>query len=539
MKYKTLAPLRPRGRLRARPLLCVIALLLLSALPVFAEEEKPAAESGILVIYPEEADRKTDDDSVAAVARALFSLRYTAVFAEEEKAAALLDRYDSVIWCDVSETRRMDASVLENYGGALLALGRGTCLKARGVGTGANGEGAVSGSAEYSFDGEKAYRSSVVMLDPGRMTGAEEEDGLIETAAGSFPLVSTAAGTRYIPLADYTTPFAQNVLTREIARWKWPYESKMHVYTQYVTLGPVYPFVDLTRLMNTVESMVEKKMAFVISVMPIYEHADYPAMERFCDVLRYAQSNGGAVILHAPLLQNQPDPDSLAERLTVAAMNYIERGVYPLAMEIPSEWLFRDDLAGILGRCRTLFFSEMDAFANHAPEEYGLRDHIMQGHQQIVPSIPLGEARVSLLSTHATAVYLDLSAEEDETLEMNIRAAAGSPIPLQSLWRMDEALYFNDGHYLTWDKNTLTVDGTQQFIRYTPSEPGADFDYRRDAYYRFVRDLAGQNHTLIGISIVVLLIFLFLGRRSRKQMHRAFLIPREESGGEEESHVIR
>lgn len=540
MKYKKTALLWLRKKLRAGPLLFMAAALsLLPAPPSFSEEAPAAAAAEILVVYPEETDSKTDDDSLAAVARALFSLRYTAVFAEEEKAAELLSQYDSVIWCDVSESRPMNASVLENYHGSLLALGRGTCLGPRGVETGGKYEGKVSGNAEYDFGGENAFRSSVKMLDPGWIPAAEVKDGLIETAAGPLPLVSAAGLTRYIPLADYTTPFAQAVLIRETARWKWPYESKMHVYTQYVTVGPVYPFADLNRLMKTVDSMAEKKMPFVISVMPIYEHADYPAMERFCDVLRYAQSHGGAVILHAPIIQNQPDADSLAKRLTAATMNYIQRDVYPLALEIPSEWLFRDDLAGILGRYRTLFLSDMDAFANHPPKEYGLTDHIMQGHQQIVPSIPLGEARVSSLSTHATAVYLDLSAEQDKTLEMNIEAAAGSSIPMQSLWSMDEAVYLNDGHYLTWDKNTLTVDGVQRFIQYTPSEAGTDFDYKRDAYYRFVRDLAGQNHTLIGISIVVLIVFLILGRESRKQMHRHFLKPREEKSGEEESRVIR
>ncbi len=540
MRYKKHAAVRMREKLRAGPVILMIAAVLCLCVPLSAAEEKAdetAAE--ILVIYPKEADRSTADDSLAAVARALYSLRYTAFFAEAEKAKGLTDQYDYVIWCDVSETGRLDPLILENYQGALLALGRGSGLEKQGVFIEAPYQGDVSGNAVYAFDGGREYHSSVTMLEPGRMRAADETDGQIETAAGVLPLVSAAGSNRYIPLADYTTPFAEALLTREIARWRWPYKSKMHVYTQYVTLDPIYPFADPVRLLKIVDSMVERKMPFVISVMPIYEHEDYPAMERFCDVLRYAQSNGGTVILHAPLIQNGLNTDELAEHLTTATVNYLNLGVYPAALEIPSEWLFCDDVAGILGRYRTLFLSEMDAFAEHSPEAYCLTDHIMQGHQQIVPAIALDETLVGRLSTHATSVYLDFSSEQDERLEKSIEAAAGSPIPLQSLWDMDEAVYLNDGHYLTWDRNTLTVDGIQRFTGYVPGEAKKDFDYKRNAYYRFVRDLAGQNHTLIGISIAVLIIFLLLGRQSRKQMHRRFLTARGPEENKEESDVIR
>ncbi len=516
-------------------------LLMLTACFLPAAGAESAANRGeILVIYPEEADRSGQEDSLSSIAEALFSLRYTADFAEAGDAAELVDLYEWVIWCDVAESDRMKASLLENYDGALMALGRGTHLADRGIRTNPKQAGSVSGLAVYRFDETGESRSSVVMLDPGTLEEAEKTDGRVETAAGNLSLVSARENFRYLPLADYTTPFARALLIREIARWRWPYDSRMNVYTQYVTLSPVYPFADLHRLKEMVDELAERRMPFVISVMPIYEHVDYPAMKRFCDVLRYAQTSGGAVILHAPLIQNRTDPVILAEQLTTATMNYLKLGVFPVALEIPSEWLFQDELSGILGRYRTLFLSELDAFARHRPGAYGLTDHILQGHQQIVPAIRLDETGVSHLSTHATAVYLDLSGKETEELKTAAAAAAESAIPLQSLWDMEEAVYLNDGHYLLWDRNTLTVDGAQRFNLYTPYEEEEDFDYKRDAYYRFVRNLAGQNHMLIGISIAVLILFLLLGRLSRRQMHRRFLKPETAKPGKEgEDFVIR
>ena len=140
-----------------------------------------------------------------------------------------------------------------------------------------------------------------------------------------------------------------------------------------------------------------------------------------------------------------------------------------------------------------------------------------------MPAVKLDETGVSHLARCATAVYLDLGMTEDEQLLSVIEAARNAPIPMQSLWGMDQAAYTNDGFFLTWDQNTLLVNDEQRFLVYTPQTFDREFDYKRNEYYRFVANLNNQNHFLIGVSVVVLVLFLALGYQSRKQMHRRFL----------------
>ena len=111
-------------------------------------------------------------------------------------------------------------------------------------------------------------------------------------------------------------------------------------------------------------------------------------------------------------------------------------------------------------------------------------------------------------------------------------AVKDAPIPMQSMWDMEQALYFDEFKYLTWDKNTLIVNGTQQFNVYEPAEIDEKFDYKRNIYYRFVTNLTQQNHFLIGMSGVVLVLFIFLVFQSRQQMRKRFLkkIQREAEG---------
>ena len=102
---------------------------------------------------------------------------------------------------------------------------------------------------------------------------------------------------------------------------------------------------------------------------------------------------------------------------------------------------------------------------------------------------------------------------------------------------MDEAVYLNENHYLTWDGSTLIVDGEQRFNSYVPLVEEEKHDYKRNTYYRFVANLKNQNHFLIGLSLVVLLIFLMLTYFSRRQMHNRFLRKKDVVSDEEQKEA--
>ena len=512
--------------MRYKRFLFCLALMLLctnTIIPGQTEETASVEPADILVVYSEEEDRKTGADNLSALAQVLFCLRHSVDFVEAADARAVIGGYENVIWCASAGSRRLDPSMLSNYSGKLMVLGQTTGLEGIGIETASPLSSARIGVANYAFGDLRTFSASVDILNPGRVRYADYSNGTLQALGQEAPLVSGREGLHYIPLMDYTTEFAKAVLSEEIAQWLWPYENRMNTFTQYVVLDELYPFFDPFRLKTLVEYMVEKKMNFVLSVMPIYENADYPAMREFCEVLRFAQANGGGVIMHAPIIQGTPTPETLADYLTRATQNYFEQDVYLLGLEVPSEWLFLPGLRAVLGRYRTLFFSDTDAFPDHTVGEYRLTDYLMLGSQQITPAFRLDETGVGHVPTYASAVYLDVGMKTDKELLSVIDTAQDSPIPMQSLWDMSESVYCDEGYYLTWDLNTLIVNDSQRFNVYTPSATDKDFDYRRDVYYRFVANLTNQNNFLIIGSAVMLFIFLLLSIRSRKQMHRRFL----------------
>ncbi len=493
-------------------------------------EEEPGQ---FLVIYPEESDLRTEADSPAGIAQVLFSLGYTADFIESGRIPENLNIYEAVIWCADRRTGRMDPDVLRNYNGKLFFLGSAAGLGDWNLEPVFDSADQSFSRAAYVFEDGAEVEASVPLLYPGRLTDAKGTAGLAETGGFSIPISAWKENVTYIALADYTSDFSRAVLTCEIARQLWPYEVRMHMYTQSLLIDEIYPFTDPDRLLKIVDDLISRKMTFTLCVMPIYEHADYPAMTRFCEVLRYAQANGGSVILHAPIVQNGLDAGKLAEKLTETTLAYLSQNVYPLALAIPSEWMFREDVRGILGRYRTLFLLDNEAFAGHSISEYGLKEFLRLGNQRIMPSLRLDGTGMTHIARYSAFVSMNIAELTDREMNEAIETMSEMPFPMQNLWTMEQAVYMNDGHALIWKDDELTVDGEQRFNVYTPTEPEKDFDYQRNVYYRFVATLAEQNSTLIGFSVAVLILFVILGIRSRRQMHKRFLYRKDSTAGEE------
>lgn len=518
-----------------RVCLLFIALFCMAVLQVNAEDEETVPEYGeILVVYPEEAVRRGRADNLSAIAQVLFGMRYRVDWSEAGEAGDKIEHYDKVIWVNTAESERMDSAVLDGFEGYLMVLGQAKGVESFGIYPEPALTGSLIGTGEYMFDDNFQAHVSVETLNAGVYREPSYSNGNVSVLGETIPLVSGMGKVHYIPLIDYTTNFAKALLTQEIGKWLWQWSSPMHAWSQHVVLDAVYPFTDPYRLKEIVEYMVDLKMNFVISVMPIYEHEDYPAMQRFCEVLRFAQANGGGIILHAPIIQTSVAADTLSLHLTTAFDNYLKNGVWVLGMEIPSEWAFHEDLLNILGRTRTLFFSELDAFESRPVSEYDMTAFLNCGNQQVVPAFRLDETGISHTARFSTAVYVNLDMTKDDVLYSVIDAVKDAPIPMQSLWDMEEMFYADNFEYLTWDRSTLIVNGTQQFNVYEPAEISENYDYKRNIYYRFVTNLANQNHFLIGLSGVVLALFIFLVFQSRQQMHKRFLkkIPEQSEGKE-------
>ena len=501
------------------------------SVPEMPEDSRQPGD--ILVIADEEQDAFTAD-TLGTLGYELTAMGYRADYTTSRiysgKTRSFDETYDRIIWVTSSrQTSEKDLLRCPDaaYGGSLLVLGvmPEELTERKKLGQGIVSTEEVSGTASYQMKGQNVF-TSLVSFDVSRLYGtADYMSGTWKTTSGTYPLTVGWGNLRNLVLRDYRSDFAKAVLMEEITLWLWPYHDAPHSYSSCLVLDEIYPYTDPERLLRLVKELESRNMNYVLSVMPIYRHADYPGMKQFCEVLRYAQAHGGAVILHSPIIQNGVETNELQESLTSAFESYIENDVYPIALSIPSAWIFDDDLHETLGRYRTLFLEDTAAFSEKSGDTLAsaCNRFLSLGTQLFTPAIPLDDTGVSYLDTCATAVYVNAE-EDDEKIVRIIDAARYSPVSMESLWDMDQAVYTNRSHYLTWNGENLVCDGEAVSLAYHPKPYDEHFNYKRNVYYRATADLAHENVLLIFFSLAVMILFVVLILAARRQMERQFLL---------------
>lgn len=257
--------------------------------------------------------------------------------------------------------------------------------------------------------------------------------------------------------------------------------------------------------------------------MPLYTHGEYPAMQRFCEVLRYAQSRGACIILHAPLNQMIDfDVDTVNSAVSLAMEAYVEQGVYPLGLQVPENWLSNTDTAEVMNRFSTIMVSpETDSRIPGDWPETGSTQIYDREHLWIAPATTPEYDGAGLVTAHRSAVYLDYDADRDNLLFL-ADICRESSIPLKSLRELTHELY-TDTISLSFEGGRFTVNHEPADIAFTPTEYAESFDYNRNTLQRFSWDLSGGSRKLvIAVSAVAALFVLFLIMARNNNRRRFF-----------------
>lgn len=537
-----------------RRCLAVFLLLVLLALPVSAsdateetsrytsdadligqlqEEEETVSplEDGteLLLIYPD-ATTEAQQMVIEELENAATSLGKKMEYAPAAAAVHYIGQYQAVICYDLTGEEAEVFAELCQYTGQLLFLGADgmkAYLSATGQQKAIGPElGSIDGQLTYTFrDTEQAVKL-VEIPQVYVFSCLSYQSGELETNSGSFPffaevgLEDSEKSARYCPLTDFSDEVLYAALLEELNSWLWPYEDMPTDYAQYLVIDEVYPFMPTDELKEKVQLCIDADIPFVISVMPIYQNTDYPAMQQFCEVLKYAQSNGGAVILHAPILRSGvTDWDAFYEDITSATLAYTDHGVYPLGIEVPESWIWKTDYLSFMKRYRTVFVyqdTEESGFTLEAQTNLLYQNY----HQLIMPAITLDEVGTSWLTCYSSAVYFDSTAEL-ETLQVCIDALQDSAVPLLSLWDMSHSVWANSFH-MEYSSYVITINDEVRSLVYEPEPYPEDYDYKRNTLARFTVSLAEQNKVLVVLSAASVVMFLGLMIWAQKVRRRQF-----------------
>ncbi|MCH4193596.1 MAG: DUF2334 domain-containing protein [Butyrivibrio sp.] len=503
---------------------CIVCSLLCPKIPAAAAEGAPKAQ--ILMVVPDETDEE-QQESEENIAELLVRLGYSVTFSTA--AQAEVSAYHNVLLYGLKE------DAVRKTAGSLLKSQRlflaGCELPADSEMFGNVQKTKISAAtAEYKL--EKVSRESVTLQMYLFGISPEYTSGVLKAEGETMPLVFGWKNVRCVSFASYISSMEKNVLIRELQLWlEQEKSSVVSSASAYLVLDYVYPFADPDTLNQMVQWLVSENISFAVSVAPIYTHSDFPAMSRFCEILKYAQENGAAIILCAPVIQGDTTEEQIQSHLDSAFQNYCDQGVYPVALEVPESWIFNGTYLSTMKHFTTVLYYE-DAADIQMSGLQSTKDLISSRISLIGPAIMMQSGDAENPSCCNRAFYIDstLSLKQQKILAGQAMDTATTEGDL----RQTKQCVQMGSRKLVWDTETMQINDGAVSLQYEPAEDTGKYDYKRDVFYRATADLQQQNRFLTVFVMISLVFFICAIVLARRQMHRRFFYFEEKKNETEE-----
>ncbi len=494
------------------------------AVPEESDPAHPDGSGDILLVYdrrPDEIARLSIERLVTVGAAMLKVVDYGMV----GDCCDVLGEYQYVIFYDIRSKDAAFLDAMRKSDASKMIIG-GTLMQDYLSSTNRSelclGEEAQkSGQLFYTFPSGQQYEAIVHWDFLGQYVSDGYENGTILTNGRSYPLCTEINGIRFIPLRDLSQMLVFTSLMQEIVRWMWPYHNRPTSYAQFLVLDNVYPFVPADQLMKQIEAIEETSVPYVISVMPLINNTNYPAMKQFCQVLSYAQTRGASIILHAPIIHKKvTNPEELYEKLTEMITPYFENGVFPLGIEVPLSWINQEPYLEVLKRFSTVFIYD-DGKSSGFDMDANTSQFARQGHQVVYPLLELDQTGVSQLECYASATYMDYSTQSDLLLQY-AQNSRKSNNPFMDLRDYNHTVWL-DTCELSYQSRMAYIDGIYVSTDFQPAAYDTEFNFNRSPLVRMTLDLQNQNHVLMAIVLILSVVFLACIVYARIQMRKHFL----------------
>lgn len=349
-----------------RRLVCLFSTILCCAMfsGVVCGAYVPANANKTLIIFT----RKSADSAGTLVTRqvVLDGMDCTSVEAENYKSGSMNGYGRAVI---INGGEGLPSSVISDlagYSGEICWIGGGVgCCKA----VGASEDGLAYGADGIQFDfggGSTGFlltapQNAPIVTPPSgaAVTGSVTKDGKIVTC-----LAFKTAKVTYFGLLN---GFADNIklktaLFNTLADF---FRKSVSEPALYLDLDYIYPVSDFNTICNMAQYLKKNNLPFTFTVMPFYGGSDTESVFEYGRMLRYLEQCGGTPVIHIPVFSpnfsdDEPKISEVKPRLVQALKNYAAIKIYPLAFEMPENYIFRFGFSSLGSNFSDCFETEGD-----------------------------------------------------------------------------------------------------------------------------------------------------------------------------------
>ncbi|WP_168119372.1 DUF2334 domain-containing protein [Paenibacillus sp. HB172176] len=319
-------------------LLLTLSLTTLPVADVFAAENEV---DRVLVVYDSLAVGSANEGNVEQLQRLLVSFgvevticsydRYQeGTMNEFKKVVAIRNAFDLP---DVSQTFQADFA---NYKGEYMHIG--------------------------AFPPERVIETldlSIKVEEDAIISLAEEPYSQVAVDSGTVPLIVHAAGKTYgnmysandhmqgpygslkdgVAYVSYLSAVSLSEILLADVMKDWLQASLDS--RAFLLFSNVTPFSDFELLESMSDRLYALGIPFVISASPVFSNTDFPAMQRYINVLKYAQAHNGSILIEAPVVSSEAGlvNESLKDHMNFYMNQLADQGIVPLGMATELYWL--------------------------------------------------------------------------------------------------------------------------------------------------------------------------------------------------------
>lgn len=286
----------------------------------------------------------------------------------------------------------------------------------------------------------------------------------------------------------------------------------------YVLFKNVYPFSDLSLLERATEELYQGGVPFLLCVRPVFSHTDYPAMKRYAQALKYAQSRNGSILVQSPVVSGgtigQDAPlKPLMEEFIRTLIGY---GVAPLGLGTEMYWSYDEKLAGE----GMVFFNSVVLFPDETPMYQNRMDTSRAFASSLFSVQPGFLTDLDTLTKGTLSFPMDTAVTYDfpdslEDLDAVIRQIKGYRVIFADYKKSLHEVR-TEGHSVISKNGVVSMDGSRLNLDYSPEKADTDFAYAGPNKTSFNAFFKLQNRIFIVVIAASLMLFggfFLIGRR--------------------------
>ncbi|HEY4391134.1 MAG TPA: hypothetical protein VGN02_07270 [Paenibacillus sp.] len=341
--------------------------------------------------------------------------------------------------------------------------------------------------------------------------------GTLKVQDANYAYGMSKGGYAYVPFLEKDT-LSEMALSYVLKGWLQHGENGHN----YLLFKEIYPFSNLPLLERMSDELFEAGIPFIISVHPVFNNTDYPAMKRYINTLKYVQSRNGTILVESPVVATtiQDLDRSLYRQMEHFIDVLAEAGVVPLGMGTEMYWSYDEHFV----QEGMSFFDSVVLFPDKRPihkeelnRSQAFHSSLYSVTQPYLQRYLIDGRMIDPPSMNMAITYDFVQTEEElESLTNQLR---------NSWINFDD--YKNEAHLVTTEANqlgsergSLVLNGTNIGIQASHVETSSDYEYKQQEQKSFETWFSVQNRIFIIIIFITLFVFsgfLIIGYRMYKR----------------------